>query len=373
MKEGWEIKEFDACIERVKVEAKLPSSMYQDSGNYPIVSQEKNLISGYWDKVEDLFAHTTPAVVFGDHTMVVKYVDFDFVVGADGVKVLIPKPFLVPKFFYYWVSSVHIQRRGYARHYRYLRENAVPVPSLSEQKRIVDILDKEFADINVLKANAEKSLQASKDLFQAALTKELEPIKTKLLIDLCTTIVDCPHSTPVKSSVKTDYPCIRTSELGKGDILWPTMQYVSEEEYKKRIVRLAPQQEDIVYGREGSVGNAVLLPKEHHFCLGQRTTLFRANKAVVNPRYLLYCILSPYVYQQAMEKNVGCGVAHVNVADIKQFRIPMNSIEEQRRIVSTLDAFNAKCKVLQDNYTKTIILCDDLKQSLLRKAFNGDL
>ena len=376
MREGWEIKAFDACIEKRKAPTKLLSSSYQEKGLYPIVSQEKDLISGYWDNPDDLFAHRKPVVVFGDHTMVVKYIDFDFVVGADGVKILEPKEFLLPKYFFYWVSSVHIKSRGYARHFRYLREASVPIPSLPEQQRIVDILDRGFAKIDALKANAEKSLQAAKNLFQATLKKELGG-KTKdlaTLLSICQSIVDCPHSTPIKSAEKTNFPCIRTSELKAGRISWATMQYVSEDEYRKRITRLQPQEGDIVYGREGTIGDAVMLPTGYHFCLGQRTMLFRPNRSLIDPKYLLYCVISPFVYNQAMSKNTGCGVAHVNVADVKQFLIPVpEQIDEQRRIVSCLDDFNDKCNALQENYQKTLTLCDDLKQSLLRKAFNGEL
>mgnify|MGYP003483123512 FL=1 len=102
--------------------------------------------------------------------------------------------------------------------------------------------------------------------------------------------------------------------------------------------------------------------------------MFRPNKDIVDPKYLLYAILSPYVYDQAMMKNNGCGVAHVNVADIKQFRIPMKrTIAEQQRVVGVLDRLNTNCKILNENFLKIMILCDDLKQALLRKAFNGEL
>ena len=252
----------------------------------------------------------------------------------------------------------------------------VVFPSSNEQQRIVDVLDQEFAKIDALKANAEKSHQAAKDLFQATLKDALncKSMETTSLLSLCQSIVDCPHSTPIKCSEKTNYPCIRTSELKDGKISWATMQYVSETEYKKRITRLQPQAGDIVYGREGTIGDAVLLPSGYHFCLGQRTMLFRPNLSLVEPDYLLYCILSPFVYNQAMSKNTGCGVAHVNVADVKQFRIPIpKRNEEQRRIVSRLNGLNEKCDTLQDNYQKTLTLCDYLKQSLLRKAFSGEL
>lgn len=188
MKEGWKSLTLSACIEKIQPTSKIPSSLYQKDGKYPIVSQEKEFISGYWDNAEDLFTHNIPVTIFGDHTTVVKYIDFNFIIGADGVKILLPKSFLHPKYFFYCVSSIKIASHGYARHYRYLKESIISYPtSLSEQQRIVEILDAEFAKIDALKANAEKSLQAAKDLFQSVLTYELKPKenwKTKSLKEI---------------------------------------------------------------------------------------------------------------------------------------------------------------------------------------------
>ena len=136
------------------------------------MSQEKELISGYWDNEDDIIHCDTPMTIFGDHTMVVKYIDFDFVVGADGVKILKPKPFLNPKFFFYWVKSAEIASRGYARHYRYLREKYVIYPSsLAEQERIVAILDNEYEKAEALKSNAEKIAALCEDI-KSALSKK---------------------------------------------------------------------------------------------------------------------------------------------------------------------------------------------------------
>lgn len=130
------------------------------------------MISGYWDCADDVISTAHPVTIFGDHTMVAKYINFDFVVGADGVKILQPKTFLNPRFFYYWVCSVNIPSRGYARHYRYLRERNVEYPSsLDEQQIIVDILDKEFEKIDRLKDDAEKIMKLCDDMKQALLRK----------------------------------------------------------------------------------------------------------------------------------------------------------------------------------------------------------
>ena len=253
-----------------------------------------------------------------------------------------------------------------------LKAISIPLAPLSEQQSIVDYLDSAFAKIDAMKANAEKALTEAKALFQASLKEMLEPKEgweEKILQDICSDIVDCPHTTPQKVGFPTQYPCIRTSELKGGRIDWSTMQYLDEDEYKKRVSRLVPKANDLVYGREGTYGDAVLLPDGYSFSLGQRTMLLRPNEMYIIPRFFLYSMISPHVYQQAKAKNSGCGVGHVNVKDIKVFRIGLPTIEIQQSIVATLDSLKSKVDRLQANYDKISQECDALKQAILRQVF----
>ena len=136
-----EIRPFEDCIKKVKYTKKVASQDFKESGRFPIVSQEEAFISGYWDNPDDVFSIDGPVVIFGDHSRHVKYVDFDFVIGADGVKILGPVDDINAKYFYYYLKSQRIQSLGYSRHYKVLKEKMVPVPSLAEQQRIVDELD----------------------------------------------------------------------------------------------------------------------------------------------------------------------------------------------------------------------------------------
>ena len=253
-----------------------------------------------------------------------------------------------------------------------LKAISIPLAPLSEQQSIVDYLDSAFAKIDAMKANAEKALNEAKALFQASLKEMLEPKEgweEKILQYICSDIVDCPHTTPQKVGFPTQYPCIRTSELKGGRIDWSTMQYLDEDEYKKRVSRLVPKANDLVYGREGTYGDAVLLPDGYSFSLGQRTMLLRPNEMYIIPRFFLYSMISPHVYQQAKAKNSGCGVGHVNVKDIKVFRIGLPTIEIQQSIVATLDSLKSKVDRLQANYDKISQECDALKQAILRQVF----
>ena len=189
------------------------------------------------------------------------------------------------------------------------------------------------------------------------------------LAKLCSEIVDCPHSTPLKSKEITNFPCIRTSELTKGYISWDSMQYLEESEYKIRIQRLVPKEGDIVYGREGTYGDAIRIPSTHKFSLGQRTMLFRPNYKMANSIFLWAMIRSDFVYRQAKKKNSGSTVGHINVKDIKQFRIFYPPITLQNQFAERIALIERQKELAKQSLKES----EDLFNTLLQKAFKGEL
>ena len=113
-------------------------------GIYKVVSQSKEPVIGYCNDQSKVLHIEKDCIVFGDHTALVKYINFDFVVGADGVKVWktysgIETKFLLfaLKFYLQGISN----RGGYSRHYKFIKDKLIPLPPLAEQKRIVEKLD----------------------------------------------------------------------------------------------------------------------------------------------------------------------------------------------------------------------------------------
>lgn len=142
MREGWTYKRFEDCLVKALKAKQVQTSEYGSGTKYPIISQEEKLVSGYCDDESLLYHIDRPVVIFGDHTRALKYVDFDFIVGADGVKILIPKDFLKTKFLLYYLQWCNIPNLGYSRHYKLLKEINVPTPHLDIQQSIVAELDK---------------------------------------------------------------------------------------------------------------------------------------------------------------------------------------------------------------------------------------
>ncbi|HEU5117315.1 MAG TPA: restriction endonuclease subunit S [Isosphaeraceae bacterium] len=167
--DGWVEKPFGDCIDDVKYPVKVQRRDFLPVGEYPIISQETEFINGHWDRAADVFRVTTPVVIFGDHTRVLKYIDFDFVLGADGVKILRPKPFLIPKFFYFQLRGLSLKPLGYARHYRLLREVQIAFPDSAAQQKIGDELEGLAAETQRLESIYQRKLTALDDLKKSLL------------------------------------------------------------------------------------------------------------------------------------------------------------------------------------------------------------
>lgn len=132
----------DVFSDVTKEGSKIPKEKYLPSGYYPIIDQGQEDIAGYCNDATGIF-DDVPALIFGDHTRIIKYVDMPFFLGADGVKLLKPiLPNANCKYLYYALCSAKIPNTGYNRHFKWLKELDIPIPDYSTQAQIVSILDK---------------------------------------------------------------------------------------------------------------------------------------------------------------------------------------------------------------------------------------
>ncbi len=244
------------------------------------------------------------------------------------------------------------------------------LPPYEEQKRIAAILDKAQSVVQNQKARIEKYDALAQSVFTEMFgdpEKNPKNLDYVTLKELCLDIVDCPHSTPKHSEVPTKYPSIRTTEISDGTLVWNRMKYVTEEGYKERTKRLIPQSGDIIYGREGTFGDAIVLPEGITACLGQRVMLFRPNPELTNSIYLWSILRSKYVYRQALKKTAGSPVGHVNVKDIINFKILFPKKQNQDKYsILTKNILSQKIKAI-DNFEKSTLLFN----SLLQNNFNN--
>lgn len=136
----WQEKSFDGICHTITPPLKLQSSQYSSLGKFPIVDQSQTLICG-WTNDSSGLLRNTPYIIFGDHTCVLKYIDFPFIQGADGVKILGSNKKDNSKFIYQLLLSNPVKQDGYKRHFSDLKEKMFLLPpTLEEQTKIAECL-----------------------------------------------------------------------------------------------------------------------------------------------------------------------------------------------------------------------------------------
>lgn len=371
MKQGWTYKPLGECIDKVPKQKQVKSKDYQSSGKYPIVSQERNLISGYCDDVSFLYKHEKPVIIFGDHTKEIKYIDFDFVVGADGTQILSPKSDLNAKFFYYSLLATPIRGLGYARHFKLLKEKTFPIPPIAEQERIVERLDAAFAQIDELKSNAEKQLADARALFQSALTQAMQPKpdwQEKTLGEIAT---DMYRGSGIRRDqiTKEGIPCVRYGEIY-------TTYNISFEDCVSHTLEssiASPkyfEHGDLLFAITGEsvedIGKTIAYMGNEKCLLGGDIICMKHNQ---NPKFLSYALSTTDAIKQKGFGKTKLKVVHTNAPSLKAIRIPLPPLSEQQSIVVQLDSISTNISLLEEINQKIKPDCDAMKQALLRQIF----
>jgi len=144
---GWEVTKIGSILDKVIITPRLSTDEYLPSGTYPIIDQTTDVYYAGFTERKEAVVNQYPAVIFGDHSCVVKYVNFPFVRGADGTQVILSKDSNIPiEYLYYAIKGVKIGK-GYARHFSFLKEQPVIVPSEKEVKDFENIVQTFFEQI----------------------------------------------------------------------------------------------------------------------------------------------------------------------------------------------------------------------------------
>jgi type I restriction enzyme S subunit len=161
----WEVVRLGEVIKYYTPSKKLKQSDYKTFGKFPVIDQGQKYIAGFYDDETMVFDKDLPVILFGDHTRIIKYVDFPFICGAEGLKIIVPKENFHRKYFYYALLNLNIPSRGYNRHFKILIEKFIPLPPLEEQQKIAQILQ----SIDQRIEKEEKYKNALQNLFKSLL------------------------------------------------------------------------------------------------------------------------------------------------------------------------------------------------------------
>jgi len=300
-----------------------------------------------------------------------------------GCKGLIPGSQLQHKFLYYYLSSIVdlLNSIGTGTTFKELsggrlKEVTIPVPSLSEQERIVGILDKAFECIATAQANAAKNLDNVSALFESHLQSVFaDAWRTSELVtlsDLATDITDGDHLPPPKSPTGVPFITIgnivkETRRIDFADTFTVPHSYFNALKANKK-----PKKGDVLYTVTGSFGIPVIVGESVEFCFQRHIGLIRP-KSETNGAWLCYLLLSPQVFQQAIIGATGTAQKTVSLKVLRGFEVPKVTLKQQRATVVKLDSISRESQRLTSVYTRKRKALEAWRMSLLHQAFSGHL
>lgn len=270
---------------------------------------------------------------------------------------LLPKENVLPEYLCYVVKYMHLEKYFTGAtiphiYFKDYKKEEFNLDTLDRQKEIVNILGR----IECVISSRQQELQKLDELIKARFVEMFgDPVANDMgwntlpLEKACKSIVDCPHSTPSYTNEDTGFMCIRTSIVKKNKILWDDMEYIPEDEFVKRIQRKKPEVGDIVYTREGAIlGIAAIIDRDCNVALGQRSMLLSPDIDKCTSAFVCVAMNSDSFLDNVLKGVSGSASPHINVGDIKAFRMIMPPVELQKQFSDFVNQVNkSKLKKLR--------------------------
>lgn len=364
--------DFDvSCKDATGGQPKIQRKDYRPSGMLPVIDQGQSEIAGYTNDEDATYKGPLPAILFGDHTRIVKYVDKPFALGADGVKVLLARNGFESRFLYYFLAHTDIPERGYSRHFKFLREIKIPLFPLSEQRRIVEILDQ---------ADALRRLRAEAD---AKAQRILPALFLKMFGDPATNPMGWPlqnlgqlslggpqyganaRAIPYQEGAPRYVRITDITDeglLADGDVR--TLDLDCWEPY-----RLA--EGDLLFARSGAtVGKTYLYERSDGTCAYAGYLIrFRLDNSKANPLFIFALTKTDYYRNWVLAKRRTAAQPNINGQEYSSLILPLPNLERQNLFAS---AASSARKILSESRLSSFSW-SRLFTLLLHRAFSGEL
>lgn len=364
--ENWTELPFLEATKRVRsTGTKIKAGDYKPTGRIPVVDQGQKLVVGFTDDETAKFQGPLPVIVFGDHTREVKFVDFDFAVGADGTVLLKPDSAIESRFYYYWLQSAVLHHLGYSRHYKLLVEQVVPFPAdRAEQLRLVALIEALTSRAQELRALNMSLVEDATRLLAAEYNRISRDAPTQPFGKVAELVRRRVETRPDESYHETG---IRS--FGKGTFHKPAL--TGTQLGDKRVFYIHPG--DLVFMNvfawEGAI--AVAKPEDAGRVASHRFMMHEVDPAQATAEFLCYHLLTERGLEHIRAASPGSAGRNrtLGIAKLNAIPVPVPPVAAQRRF-SQLHALRDKLRRLQ---TETDAELAAFTPALLAKAFKGEL
>lgn len=268
-----------------------------------------------------------------------------------------------------------------------VKASLVPLPPLSEQERIVARIELLFAKLDAAKEKVQSVLDAHEarkaallhDAFTGKLTAKWrteqgidENVYRRVpLAEVCNSIFDGDHMPPPKSS--SGIPFLVISNVNTGKLNFSDTRFVPQDYYDALTDTRKPQNGDVLYTLVGTYGIPVLVDTDQAFCFQRHMALLKPREDTVLQKYLWYALQEKNFYREATKIAKGTAQLTVPIKGLRQLTIPMASLLEQQELVRILDRLLGREETVRQSAESVLESIDRMKQSILARAFRGEL
>lgn len=373
----------DVCRKISLNNIKIKQKDYLPQGSFPIVDQGSELIGGYSNETKFIVPEEPPYVIFGDHTKVKKYINFKFIAGADGIKVLKPLSELDSKFLFYCLHILKIPDKGYARHFQFLEKENFPIPPLFEQQQIVSKIEELFSELDKGKQQLEAVRLQLKTYRQAVLkwafegrltNKEIKegqmPEGWKWVKVFDIGIIETGSTPSKKNSAyySNDFPFYKPTDLDAGSNVRSSSDNLSKLGIKE--ARFLSENSVLITCIGATIGKSGIIRKAG--ASNQQINAIIPFKQF-NPNFIYYQAIAPR-FQNSLKKNASSTTLPIlNKTKFMNLEMISCPIKEQNFIVQEIETRLSVCDKIEGTINNSLQQSGSLRQSILKQAFEGKL
>lgn len=328
----YEFKSIEQIVDTISAKVKIKSANVTKKGKIPVIDQSQKFIAGYTNN-ENARIDDVPIVAFGDHTKAVKYVDFSFAQGADGIKILKSRDDseLLTKYLYYTMANMDMPDKGYSRHWLDVKIKKIPLPPLEIQRQIVDELDG-YQRIIDAAATIVKTYKPT-----IKINPDWETVKLDKIIKLTRGITYSK-----KDESTSGLKVLRANNINlSGQLNLDDIKTISADLKFKEDKKLSKNDIFICLasGSKDHIGKVALIPDDTDMYFGGFMGAIRplSDTAIIS-QYLYYSLVSVDFNKYLRKVISGANINNLNSTILGDFQISLPSLEEQKQIVADLEA-----------------------------------
>lgn len=249
----------------------------------------------------------------------------------------------------------------------------IPVPSITEQKLIVEILDNQLYSLEKSKSNLSDLKVLLNSLTRSLLHNKVSCRGTRhSLAELCTLITDGSHFSP--KTVERGFPYITVRDLQNNGIDFKNCKYITEASFLElERSGCSPKPGDILFSKDGTVGKVALVSSTEPFAVLSSLAILRPNLTLITPEFLKLSLRSPVVLEQALGMKSGTAIRRVVLRTLKTLEIVVPSLDEQESIVKFINTELSKVASMENLLDRLMVQQENLRKSILHAAITGQL